>query len=103
MQEDRGGAAQVEERESTIAQKLSRLGRLMRQQEHAEAELGPSFAAELRARLVQVDRDFFGKRAWRRHQAGQLALAVALLATGVLIDRLHRRHASPGTFNAPLR
>jgi hypothetical protein len=103
MPENGWDDAQVAERESMMARKLSRLGRLMQEQERAEAELGPSFAAELRARLAQVDRNVFGKRGWRRRQAGQLALAIALLATGVLIDRLHRRHASPGTFNAPLR
>jgi hypothetical protein len=85
--------------EDMLARWLAELGWVMREQARAEAELDSSFAVALRARLVQGHgHEPVKRRPWRAH-FGPLGLALALLAAGVALDRLHRR--SPHRVGAP--
>jgi hypothetical protein len=89
--------------EEMMAQKLSEVGWIMHEQEQAQAELDPSFAQELRTRLVSGPRREPMERSSPRGQVVRVGIAGLLIAAGVLLDRLRQRHAAAGNISARRR
>jgi hypothetical protein len=111
--------------EAEVARRLAELGPLMREQEQAEVEIDPLFAAHLRAHLVQGEefaphptfarnlrarllrrrgarpgRDPRKMRWWR--WLGTSALATIALWIVLVVTVLHRPHPPTSTIAAPI-
>jgi len=77
--------------EEKVARRLSEFAWLMREQERAEADLDPRFAAELRARVVLGISGRPAKRGSWRASAARLGLTAGLGLVGMALDGLRRR------------